>query len=122
LNLGHTFGNALETVAGYGVLLHGEAIALGMLCAGRLSVARGLWKPADEIRQRALVRALGLPDRLPEGISLDLDAAWDAMGRDKKARSGSARFVLPTGIGSAEVVSGISEQEVAGAWSAIGAG
>lgn len=121
LNLGHTFGHALETVAGYGMLLHGEAIALGMLCAGRLARERALWKEADEIRQRELVSALGLPTRLPPGIALDLDAAWDAMGRDKKARSGGARFVLPTGIGSADVVSGVSAGEARDAWSAIGA-
>ena len=121
LNLGHTFGHALETVVGYGTLLHGEAVALGMLCAGRLALERGLWKAPDENRQHGLIRALGLPVRLPEGISVDLEAAWSAMGRDKKARNGSSRFVLPTGIGSAEVVSGVSAREVESAWSAIGA-
>jgi 3-dehydroquinate synthase len=121
LNLGHTFGHALETVAGYGILLHGEAIALGMLCAGRLALERGLWKASDETRQRSLIAALGLPVRLPDGLPLDLDAVWEAMSRDKKARSGSARFVLPTGIGSAEVVSDVSSAQATSAWSAIGA-
>ena len=121
LNLGHTFGHALETLTGYGALLHGEAIALGMLCAGRLSRERGLWTEADEIRQRTLIRNLGLPDRIPSGLSLDRQAAWDAMARDKKARSGRVRFVLPTAIGSATVVDDVPPEQAASAWSAIGA-
>jgi len=121
LNLGHTFGHALETLSGYGRLLHGEAIALGMLCAGRLSSERGLWTEADEIRQRSLIQELGLPVRIPDGLSLDREAAWDAMGRDKKARSGRVRFVLPTAIGSATVVEDVTPEQAAVAWSAIGA-
>jgi 3-dehydroquinate synthase len=121
LNLGHTFGHALETLAGYGTLLHGEAVALGMLCAGRLSKELGLWTAADETRQRNLIRELGLPLEMPSGISLDREAAWDAMARDKKARSGGARFVLPTSIGSARIVEGVSPGSAAIAWSAIGA-
>jgi shikimate kinase/3-dehydroquinate synthase len=117
LNLGHTFGHALETLAGYGSLLHGEAISLGMLCAGRLSVRRGLWRVADQSRLRSLLTRLGLPttlDTLPDPAK-----AWELMARDKKARDGQARFVLPTGIGSAEVVSGISYDEAADAWNAL---
>jgi len=121
LNLGHTFGHALETLSGYGALLHGEAIALGMLCAGRLSTDLGLWSVEEETRQRNLIRGLGLPLALPPGVSLDREAAWEAMARDKKARSGSARFVLPTSIGSARVVDGVSPERAATAWSAIGA-
>ena len=120
LNLGHTFGHALETLSGYGTLLHGEAISLGMLCAGRLSLYGLLWKKADEDRLLRLLEALGLPTRLPDGFCLDREAAWQAMARDKKAREGKARFVLPTGIGSAEVVSGVSREEVDQAWKAIG--
>jgi 3-dehydroquinate synthase len=120
LNLGHTFGHALETLSGYGVLLHGEGVALGMVCAGRLARNRGLWSESDESRQRALLAALGLPVRLPDGFRPDREAAWNAMARDKKARDGMARFVLPTGIGSAEVVAGIPREEADEAWKAIG--
>jgi len=117
LNLGHTFGHALETLSGYGTLLHGEAIALGMLCAGRLSVKRGLWNLSCQKRQRALLARLGLPTSL-ETLP-DAAAAWELMARDKKARGGQARFVLPTGIGSADVVSGVSFEEAADAWLAL---
>jgi 3-dehydroquinate synthase len=120
LNLGHTFGHALETLAGYGTLLHGEGVALGMLCAGRLSVQRNLWSAQDERRLHDLLASLGLPVSLPEGIHLDHALAWEAMARDKKARDGAARFVLPTSIGSAEIVSGVSFDEASRAWSAIG--
>lgn len=117
LNLGHTFGHALETLMGYGVLLHGEAIGLGMLCASRLSVRRGLWSAASHGRLRDLLSALGLPVSL--SVLPDAQAAWDLMARDKKARGGAARFVLPTGIGSSEVVSGVSFDEAADAWNAL---
>jgi 3-dehydroquinate synthase len=119
LNLGHTFGHALESVTGYGTWVHGEAVALGMICAGRLATLRKLWKPTDEIRQRNLLLSLGLPVSLPAGQTVDRAATWTLMARDKKARAGQARFVLPTGIGSAEVVSGVSEQEASLAWQAI---
>jgi 3-dehydroquinate synthase len=120
LNLGHTFGHALETLTGYGTLLHGEGVSLGMLCAGRLSVQRNLWSAQDERRLRNLLVSLELPVLLPDGVHLDHEAAWEAMARDKKARAGAARFVLPTAIGSAEVVSGVSSEEASLAWSAIG--
>ncbi|MEK7395032.1 MAG: 3-dehydroquinate synthase [Fibrobacterota bacterium] len=119
LNLGHTFGHALESITSYGQFLHGEAVALGMVCAGRLSTKRGLWNEADEIRQRALLERLGLPVRLPAGMTVDRHAAWEMCSRDKKARAGAARFVLPTGIGSSQVVSGVSFDEASEAWKAI---
>lgn len=117
LNLGHTFGHALETLSGYGVLLHGEAIGLGMLCASRLSVKRGLWSGSSHRRLRDLLAALGLPVTL--SVLPDPAAAWELMARDKKARDGAARFVLPTGIGSSDVVSGVAFEEAADAWKAL---
>lgn len=119
LNLGHTFGHALESITSYGQFLHGEAVALGMVCAARLSVALGKWTKADESRQNALLERLGLPVKLPPGMVVDRDAAWEMCSRDKKARNGAVRFVLPTAIGSAEVVSGIGSQQVSEAWKAI---
>lgn len=117
LNLGHTFGHALETLSGYGTLLHGEAVALGMVCAGRLSVMRGLWSVEEEGRQLRLLQALGLPTRL-ETLP-PAEACWETMARDKKARDGAARFVLPTAIGSAEVVAGIGREEAMTAMRAL---
>lgn len=121
LNLGHTFGHALESLTGYEALLHGEAVALGMVCAGRLARLRGLWSETDEIRQRSLLEALHLPVVLPSGLRFDKTAAWEAMARDKKARGGLARFVLPTGIGKAKVIAGVPSEQADLAWEAIGA-
>jgi 3-dehydroquinate synthase len=109
LNYGHTFAHALETVAGYGTLLHGEAVAIGMDCAARLAeqlgrVPRGL---AD--RQRRLLEALALPTQLPD---VSDEALWQAMARDKKVEHGRLRFVLPTRLGHVELVHGIDFAQV----------
>ena len=97
LNYGHTLGHVVETLAGYGTYLHGEAVALGMLAAGDLAVAMGLWTPAEQERLRALVTKAGLPLTLP---ALDPEAVLRTLGSDKKVRDGKVRFVLPTTIGS----------------------
>ncbi|MBY0232719.1 MAG: 3-dehydroquinate synthase [Gemmataceae bacterium] len=94
LNYGHTFGHALETVAGYGSWLHGEAVAMGMACAARLAKARGLCDVVE--RQSRLLEAFGLPTALPP---LDADALIAAMRSDKKAEAGRLRFVLPVRLG-----------------------
>jgi len=97
LNYGHTLGHVVETLAGYGTYLHGEAVALGMLAAGELAVAMGLWSTAEQERQRALVSKAGLPLTLP---ALDPEAVLRTLQSDKKVRDGKVRFVLPTAIGS----------------------
>lgn len=100
LNLGHTIGHALEAVAGYGKLLHGEAIAIGMVGSARL--ARRFGYPAaiaDETER--LLRKFGLPVRIPPGI--DEDAVMKAMSHDKKFSEGKMVFVVPTAIGSVEI-------------------
>jgi len=102
LNLGHTFGHALETATGYGALLHGEAIAIGMLLAARLSAQLGLSSPADTARLEALLQRFGLPTRIPPGV--DADALIDLMRLDKKNLSGRLRLILWRGIGRAEIV------------------
>lgn len=99
LNLGHTFGHAIENVAGYGVYLHGEAIAIGLCAAARLSQKLGGIGPAEVARVDALVAAHGLPTRLRE--PLPIEALFTAMSRDKKARSGSLRFVILKKLGQA---------------------
>ena len=105
LNYGHTLGHVVETLCGYGTYLHGEAVALGMLAAGEIAVALGLWTAADQERQRRLVAAAGLPLRWPD---LELEAVLACLQGDKKVRSGRVRFVLPTGIGSVEIRDDIS--------------
>jgi 3-dehydroquinate synthase len=101
LNYGHTFCHAIESVAGYGHFLHGEAVAIGMVCASRLAELLGR-TGADVIhRQQALLERLRLPITLP---ALDENQLLAAMARDKKAEHGRLRFVLPTQIGHVEVV------------------
>ena len=100
LNYGHTLGHAVETLSGYGTYLHGEAVALGMLAAGEISEAMGLWSGEDRRRQETLIAAAQLPLRLPP---LDPDAVLRCLQTDKKVRDGRVRFVLPTGLGTVEV-------------------
>ncbi len=105
LNYGHTLGHVVEALCGYGTYLHGEAVAIGMLAAGEIALALGLWTAGDQARQRQLVAAAGLPQRWPD---LELDAVLACLQGDKKVRNGKVRFVLPTSIGSVEIRADIS--------------
>jgi len=98
LNLGHTFGHAIETGMGYGNWLHGEAVAAGMVMAAETSRRMGWLTEADVTRTRALIRAAGLPDVAPD---LGVDAWLDYMGHDKKVEGGKMRFVLLKKLGEA---------------------
>jgi len=100
LNYGHTLGHVAETLSGYGTLLHGEAVGLGMEAAGELAVAMGLWSPADQERQRALIAAAGLPLRWPR---FDPQAVLRCLQGDKKVQKGRVRFVLPEAIGAVRI-------------------
>ena len=116
LNFGHTFGHALEAVGGYGQLLHGEAIAIGMCLAAKLSAAMNLAPPEDFDRLHALLRAFGLPTDVPGAI--DIDAVIAAMRLDKKNISGRLRLILWQGIGRAEIVNDVAEDAIRGVLSA----
>jgi len=101
LNLGHTFGHAIETGMGYGVWLHGEGVATGMVMAARMSHRMG-WLTADELqRAERLIRAAGLPVEPPAQISPERFA--ELMSVDKKVLDGQLRLVLLRGIGEAVV-------------------
>jgi 3-dehydroquinate synthase len=97
LNFGHTLGHAIETVTGYTGYLHGEAVAIGMMFAARLSQRRGHCDPATVSRIRELVLAAGLPVDLPG--QLEPRAVVAALGTDKKAREGAVTFVCIDAIG-----------------------
>ncbi|MEP6940317.1 MAG: 3-dehydroquinate synthase [Rudaea sp.] len=112
LNLGHTFGHALETATGYGRLLHGEAISIGMVLAARLSARLGRAHAADTQRLRALLERFGLPVALPPGV--DPDQLLGLMRLDKKNLSGRLRLVLWRGVGQAEVVAGVDMAAIRG--------
>jgi 3-dehydroquinate synthase len=99
LNLGHTFGHAIEQVAGYGTYLHGEAVAIGLCAAARLSRKLALISASDVARVEGVVAAHQLPTRLKEPLRLEELVA--AMGRDKKVRDGVLRFVVLKRLGEA---------------------
>jgi 3-dehydroquinate synthase len=110
LNFGHTFGHAFETAGGYGGLLHGEAVAVGMLCAARLSAALGRAPAADADRLQRLLERLGLPTAVPAGS--DPAALLELMRLDKKALSGRLRLILWRGIGAAEIIDEVPEAAI----------
>ncbi len=97
LNYGHTFGHAAELLSDF-KFSHGEAVAIGMVMAGRLAVLLNKWSESDNRRQTALLEKLGLPTRLGKGYAVE--AILDVMSRDKKTRNGKFNLVLPQGIGS----------------------
>ena len=104
LNLGHTFGHALEAETGFGdALLHGEAVAIGMVMAFALACELGSCPRADAERVRRHLAAVGLPTHPTDlGLgALDADRLQARMARDKKARDGRVAFVLARGIGHA---------------------
>ncbi len=110
LNFGHTFGHAIEAEQGYGGLVHGEAVAIGMVQAAQLSVALGLADVADGERLTRLLQRLGLPVAAPAGLSAEALVA--RMRLDKKATASGLRFILWEGIGKARVVADVPEAEV----------
>ncbi len=107
LNLGHTFGHAIEAELGYGVWLHGEAVAAGMVLAAKLSVELGLMNVTELRRIQALLALFDLPITTPK--TMDYDAFYRHMLRDKKNIQGQLRFIVPLQIGHAEMRNNINE-------------
>ena len=110
LNLGHTFGHAIETHEGYGVWLHGEAVAAGMVMAAELSCLEGWLSREDVARISALLLASGLPVCGPEGMLLQ--EYQRLMSVDKKVLDGTLRLVLMKAIGEAVVSSEFSAENL----------
>jgi 3-dehydroquinate synthase len=108
LNYGHTFAHALESVVGYGRLLHGEAVSIGMHMAACLAYQLKRVPMSFVERQSKLLLALQLPTQFTEA---EPDRLWAAMQHDKKVEHGQLRFVLPTRFGHVELVPGISKQQ-----------
>ena len=115
LNLGHTFGHALEAETGYSDrLLHGEAVALGMVLAARYSARRGLILPADAERVAQAIAKAGLPARLAElNLACDGHQLAEHMLHDKKMDAGTLPFILLRGIGDAFLAKDVELQDVA---------
>ena len=109
LNLGHTFGHAIETQMGYGNWLHGEAVAAGMVLAARLSERKGYLKTADTERIIRLLQAARLSVEPPE-FAID---TWLAhMQHDKKNQAGQIRLVILKQLGQAAVEAGFSREDM----------
>jgi 3-dehydroquinate synthase len=128
LNLGHTFGHAIEPIERCG-LRHGEAVAIGLCAAMHVATTRGVFPRRDVDRIEALLRRIGLPTRVvllgddgrhrAEG-GLDRGALLRAMGHDKKNRDGRVRLVLPLAIGRAALVDDATPAEIHAAWDRVG--
>jgi 3-dehydroquinate synthase len=110
LNFGHTVGHALETLSDYVGLLHGEAIAIGMCCAARLSVKRAQLNEAEAQRLCALISASGFPTRL--GEQFDSAALLKAARLDKKAQNGKLRFVLLKRLGETVISEAVMDRDI----------
>lgn len=105
LNYGHTVGHALEAVSGLKIR-HGEAVAMGMMVAAKISISLGLMSGEDFEEQQSLFKSLGIEVRLP---NIDPGRLIDYMRRDKKSERGGIRFILPTGIGEKPVLQHVEE-------------
>ncbi len=111
LNLGHTFGHAIEAEMGYGVWLHGEAVSVGMVMAAHTAYQQGLLDFNAVERITLLLEKISLPVKAPS--SMGYDAFIKHMKRDKKVLAGQLRFVLPTSIGTADVIADVSTHTLA---------
>jgi 3-dehydroquinate synthase len=107
LNYGHTLGHAIEAASGYGTLLHGEAVAIGMMLAARIAQGMGLCDAGLVARQRALLARYGLPTKPP--AELDPEQLLALTLRDKKVQASKVRWILPTRIGAVEIRSDVPE-------------
>ncbi len=119
LNLGHTFGHAIEQVTGYTTYLHGEAVAIGLAGAARLSQKLGLIPPVEVARVDRVLAACQLPVRLR--APLPVAALQAATTRDKKNRADGVRFVVLNALGTAATRSGIPPAMVETVWHELGA-
>jgi 3-dehydroquinate synthetase len=110
LNFGHTVGHAIENVAGYGQLLHGEAISLGMCAALHVSQRKYGLSAAEAGRVREKLQAYGLPVMMPS--DLGTDALLSAMRHDKKFAAGQIRYVVTPKLGEAFVAEDVTEDDI----------
>lgn len=110
LNYGHTIGHALETAAGYGALLHGEAVAIGMHCAASMAAKLDLFSWENVERQRTVLTGYGLPTTIPPDV--DSDYVLQLMLHDKKVRDKHIRWILPIAIGDIVIRDDVPEEVV----------
>jgi 3-dehydroquinate synthase len=109
LNFGHTIGHAIETVTGYDRYRHGEAVAIGMVAAGKLAHSISMLNANDLNRMIELIQAAGLPTTIP---NLEISKFLDTIYRDKKITAHKLRMVLPQKLGQVKIVTDISEKQI----------
>jgi len=109
LNFGHTIAHAIESIFDYGTYKHGEAVAFGMIGAGRLAVSHHLWPQALQDQLEAIITNLGFSTKFTPCETANL---IEKMYLDKKVRKGQLRFILPTGIGSVTTINTITDKEL----------
>ena len=120
LNLGHTFGHAIENVAGYGDYLHGEAIAVGLHLACQLSeLTYSTFNESDTEQTVQLITKNGLPTVLNNPLAIE--ALNNAISKDKKNRANGIRFVLMESLGNAKTKEGINQTIINALWKKVGA-
>ncbi|GAB5444544.1 MAG: 3-dehydroquinate synthase [Fuerstiella sp.] len=112
LNYGHTYAHAFEALAGYGELLHGEAVSIGMVCGSRLAKQLGRIGDPEVRRQMDLLQAVQLPTEVPDNLRTRSDDILNCMQLDKKTVAGDLKFVLPDRIGHVETIGGIAASDV----------
>src|SRR3954471_8197160 len=117
LNYGHTFGHAFEAATGYEKLLHGEGVAIGMMCAARLAERLKRVDAAFVDRQQKLLTQLGMSLDVPD---VDRDELIELMYRDKKVERGKLRFVLPTRMGHVQLVNSVETDDILAALNSPG--
>jgi len=123
LNLGHTFGHAMESETALG-LMHGEAVAIGLVAAAHVAVGMGRLEPSELERLEALLMRLGLPTRLPESTgssAFSVSVALERMGFDKKNLDGTLHLIVPERLGRVGVVVDPPRPLVRSAWRHVGA-
>ncbi|NEQ37604.1 MAG: 3-dehydroquinate synthase [Okeania sp. SIO3I5] len=118
LNYGHTVGHAVESLTGYTVVTHGEAVGIGMVAASRLAVELGMWNEESDRRQLALIEKASLPTKLPSG--LNIEDILVSLQTDKKVKAGKVRFVLATGIGVVTLTDKVSADVLRGVLAGMG--
>jgi 3-dehydroquinate synthase len=108
LNYGHTIGHAVESLTHYQQFVHGEAVAIGMVAAGKIAVAMHLWTQQEADRQNALIAKVGLPTDIPQKLAIaDI---LETIKSDKKVAAGKVRFILPTAIGKVMITDQVTPE------------
>ena len=117
LNYGHTIGHAVESLTHYQQFVHGEAVAIGMVAAGKIAVKMGLWTQPEADRQDALIAKASLPTEIPQEIAIaDI---LETIKSDKKVKAGKVRFILPTAIGKVTITDKVTPEIITQALNTI---